>query len=113
MKVTIQHASEPVAGETQHRRTLGVLTFAPRNGEGIPTLVLPDTPIPVAEENSLVLHASVVPQTRRLSVMIGQHLRGVVTHVFTAGSVWDGATYFAFRLPTGQFIELYFEHEEV
>lgn len=44
--------------------------------------------------------------------MVGYHTPKGITHVFTGMTTWDMSSYFAFRLPTGQFIEFYFEREK-
>jgi hypothetical protein len=41
--------------------------------------------------------------------MVGYQTSKGLTHVFTGLTTWRAAPYFAFRLPTGQFIEFYFE----
>jgi len=89
-----------------------VLEFVPREGGRIPTLVLPETPVAVDADSWLVLHSTYSPSNRGLSVMVGYHTSQSMTHVFTGMATWDAAPHFAFRLPTGQFIEFYFQHEK-
>ena len=113
VKVTIQHASDVPDGQLPQRRTLGVLEFMPRDGGRIPSLVLPETPVAVDPAGSLVLHSAYSPSNHGLSVMVGYHTAKGMTHVFTGMATWDAAApYFAFRLPTGQLIEFYFQHEK-
>lgn len=108
VNVTIQHATDVPDGEIPQRRTLGVLEFVPKDGERIPSFYLPETPVIVDADGSLVLHSAFAPSNRALSVMVGYHTSKGVTHVFTGVTTWRAAPYFAFRLPTGQFIEFYF-----
>lgn len=111
VKVTIQCASETEDVKVRERRTLGVLEFAPKTDGRNSTLVLPDTPLAVDANHSLVLHSAYSPGNRGLSVMVGYQSPEGEMHVFTGMAVWEGAPYFAFRLPSGDFIELHFERE--
>jgi hypothetical protein len=107
VKVTIQHA------DTDERRTLGVLEFVPKDDPYLRTFVLPETPVTVDGRGSLVLRSAYSPDTRGLSVVADYHTPTGTTHVFTGVATWSAPPYFAFRLPTGQFIEFYFDHDNV
>jgi hypothetical protein len=108
VKITIQQVSDVPNGQIPQRRTLGVLEFVAEGGERIPTLVLPKTPVAVDADSWLLLHSVYLPSNRKLSIMVGYHTPKGVTHVFTSMTTWDAASHFAFRLPTGQFVEFYF-----
>jgi hypothetical protein len=110
VKLTIQHASNVGEGQLPERRTLGELEFTRREGHPPEVVAVPDTPIPVDEDGALVIHCAYVPFNRGLSVMVSYHTAAGMTHVFTGMATWGPPPpYFAFILPTGQFIELYFQ----
>lgn len=88
---------------------LAELEFVRKEGVRIPSFVLPETPVAVDAEGYLVLHSAYSPSNRGLSIMVGYQTPERMTHVFTGMTTWDAAPYFAFRLPTGQFIEFYFD----
>jgi hypothetical protein len=115
VKVTIQHSTDVPDGEIPDTRTLGVLEFVPGDSGSIPTLVLPERRIEVNPEDSLVVHSAYSPHNHGLSVMVGYHSAEGMTHVFTALTRWGASlntqSYFAFRLPTGQLIDLYFQDD--
>lgn len=107
--MTIQHASDVPDGQIPARRTLDELEFVPTEAGRITGFALPETPVTVDAEGSLLLHSAYTPSNRGLSIMVGYRTSTGVIHVFTGLATWDSAPYFAFRLPNGQFIELYFD----
>ena len=111
MKIVVQHASDVPDGQIPERRTLGELVFTEKVAEPIQILTVSEAPVPVDEQGSLIFHVGFSPHNHGLSIMTGYRTAAGERHVFSAGVILRaGPTlshYFAFRLPTGQFIELY------
>ena len=110
VNVTIQHVADGPAGEISKVRILAVLDFVMRDGNQN-SYILPSDPVAVDEQSSLVIHATYSPGNNGLGVFVAHRTANGDKHVFTGGGCWASPPYYAFRLPTGQFIELYFERD--
>jgi hypothetical protein len=113
MKLVIQHVEECADGEIPARRDLGQLELSRKDIGEVEAFAISDAPVHVDAEHWMVVHGAYVPWNHALSVMIGYHSATSMQHVFSAMGWWEHSpggksVYYAFYLPAGQFIELYF-----
>jgi len=111
MKVTIQLARNETDEELEPRPVLGSLEFIEDEGASIPSFVLPKDRVTIGPDCEIVLHAAYTPDNRGLSVMVECFSGTRQTHAFTGLATWDANPYFAFRLHTRHFVELYFARD--
>ena len=117
VKLTIQQVQNIVEGEIPTRHTLATLEFVRKDAGEVQAFAVPDAPVPVDSDSWLVIHGGFVPVNHALSVMIGYHTATQMKHVFSAMGWWEHSpggksVYYAFCLPAGQVIELYFTPDD-
>jgi hypothetical protein len=103
MRITVMQVLRDQGDE---RATLGFLSFPPRASLAEDVLGGEDSVLLHQSEDSLVINAAYSLSNMNLSVAI----RHRDVHIFTAACHWEAvAPYFAFTVPGGAFVELYFE----
>ena len=112
MKLTIKHPDScPIATRPQ-RRILATLDFQKHGNDPLSTFELGHVLVPVDTDGSLVLESSYTSSNRVLSLIVGYQTGKGETKVFSAiCEFYAIPVYFSDQLPTGQFIEFYFDFE--
>jgi hypothetical protein len=108
MKITVKQPEGFPIGPSQHRKVLAELTMQRRGDELVHSYELRSTLVEVDARSSLALEASYTPANGVLSIIAGCRMNDEDVQVFSSVTEFGSVpAVFCFRLPGGQYIELY------
>ena len=112
MKLTVKCSDTNPIGVRMQRRTLGTYDFKKTGTPPFENYEINSAPLDINPQESLVLgEVSYTCSNRIVSIIVAHKIREESKKVFAAIFEFKNVpSSFVFLLPTGLFIELYFEH---
>jgi hypothetical protein len=99
-------------GAKRERRTIGTFALLARGTAPLHSYELPETSVEVNSGSSLIVQASYVPANYSLSVIVRYRTASEDMHVLAAVAECSCIPVSLIcRLPTGQYVEVYLQHE--
>jgi hypothetical protein len=113
VKLTVKLPEGCPIGAKRQRRTIGEFSLVPHGTEPLHTYELPETTVTLDSDSALVIQAHYVPANDSFSVIARHRTSAEDIHVLAAGAEchWIPVSLVC-RLPTGQFVEIYLQHDK-